>query len=120
MNEERDPNLQALFVEANDDLEPEPFTSSVMKHASNRRFISLLRAGAAVLVFLGVMVFLPFDLTRLSVLITQGLATELISIGNVYAAWALAPVNNVAGLIVLCFKAVRMALKRARTATYAS
>jgi hypothetical protein len=120
MNDERDPILQALFAESNDDLNPEPFISSVMKQASNRRFVSILRAGAAVLVLLGVTIFLPFDITRLGILITQGLANELVSIGNVYAAWLLAPVNNVASLIVLCFKAVRIALKRARTATYAN
>ena len=120
MNEDRDPALQALFAEANDDLDPNPFTSNVMEHVSNRKVSLLIRVGAVLAALIAILVLLPVDLLSLSVLIVQGFATEIVSLGNGYAAWILAPINNVASVIVLSFKGVRMAIKRARTANYAS
>ncbi len=118
MTEDRDPVLHALFVEAQRDLEGEEFIAQVMLRAQKLKYRIITGiVGAAVLFLVFAWIFsLPiFDL---AFIVTEGLGTELLAIGNASAAWILAPINNIATALVVLYKVMRMGVNKARTASY--
>lgn len=56
---------------------------------------------------------------ELTVLIAQSLSTTLVDLGESWFATVLSPINSVATVLVVGVKAIRMALKRIRSASYA-
>jgi hypothetical protein len=119
MTEERDPVLQALFVEARQELSSEEFTAQLMAKTQNMRY-RIIGSGifVAVLILVGAALF-SLPLQEFALLVTQLLGTELISLGDSLVAWLILPINNLASLLVLSAKAMRMLWKKTRTASYA-
>ncbi|MDA1372751.1 MAG: hypothetical protein O2971_18620 [Proteobacteria bacterium] len=118
MNEERDPELQALFVDAQQDLQDEAFVARVMASTSKLKLRVFAGAIATAVIALVFAWLFSVPVIDLATIITQSLATQIIAIGDSSAAWLLAPVNNLATLIVVIFKGVRMGLNKARNASY--
>jgi hypothetical protein len=116
MTDERDPLLQSLFADAQHDLDEEAFTAAVMartRFVRYRRvapwigFVLMLAAGAWYLT-------VPLEVAQL---IAQALTTTLINLGDGWLAWIFSPINNIAALLVLIVKAIRIARKKVIGAT---
>lgn len=113
MSEFRDPTLETLFSEANQELEGETITAQVMNRTRNR-LVTLAAGGALVtlvVVLLGWYVF-AMPLLEFAVLISQFLTNPLINLGEGWVALVFLPINNLASLSVLLAKVSLTAWKR--------
>ena len=120
MSEQRDQRLQALFADTNESLVDGEFTKQVML-LTRKRKMQWYFAGAivaAVVLVIASQFLLPLQM--IAILITDVLSIELVSLGNSTAAWFLTPVNNLATLLVILAKGIRMSWKKVRQASYAS
>ena len=99
MNEERDPVLESLFVQAERELIDEQFTSRVMAGIDRRRRNMLIGRLAAIglLVMLELLLNAPIQNSVGTVAGTLG--SGLLQLDNEWAAYALGPINSIAGLI---------------------
>ena len=118
MKQDLDQNLQSLFKDANRELDGEQFTREVL--VGTRRFRNrLLLAGGGVLLAMFAAVWLFSEpVQAFSLLVTRVLAVELVALGDGWLGWVLSPVNNVAGLVVLSVKLLRVAWKRIIRASF--
>jgi hypothetical protein len=120
MTEERDPFLTNLFAEANPDLDSEEFVTAVMRAQSWRFRLSISGAAIGTVLLLLVLSWLfGIPIEEMTISIARGLSTSLIDLGESGAAWLLAPINNVASVLVLGGKAMRMTWKRISSISYA-
>ena len=116
--DERDPLLQTLFADAQLELTEETFTAKVMSRSRLIRYrvlipwvaLALLLAAGAW--FLGI----PVEVAQF---VTQVLNTTLFELGDSWLAWMLSPVNNVAALIVIVVKAIRIGRRKLIAGSYA-
>jgi len=119
MTDDRDPLLEALFAEAQHDLDGEPFTARVMAQTRFVRYRVFAPWIGVALILAGGAWFLAIPL-EVAQLIAQALATTLIDLGGGWLAWLLSPVNNIAALLVLGVKTIRIGWKKIIGASYAS
>jgi hypothetical protein len=122
MDDERDPILQNLFAESQHDLDGEAFTASVMARSRFSRYQRILPwIGGALALAVSLLLLIP--LQEFGVLIalffTDILTITLIDLGEGWLALVLSPVNNIASLIVLGVKALRMGRKKIIGGSYA-
>jgi hypothetical protein len=119
MSDDRDPLLQTLFADARNDLDGEAFTAQVMAKTRFLRYrvvapwvciALMLAAGASYLA-------IPLEIAQL---IAQGLTTTLIDLGGGWLGWVFSPVNNIAALLVLIVKAIRVGRNRILGAPHGS
>lgn len=116
MTDERDPLLQSLFADAQHDLDGDAFTAAVM---AQTRFVRYRRVAP----WVGVVLMLAAGAWYLTVplefaqLIAQALTMTLINLGDGWLAWIVSPINNIAALLVLMVKAIRVARKKVIGAT---
>ncbi len=119
MTDDRDPRLQALFAEAQHDLDGEAFTANVMAQTRFLRYRSvapwifvalMLAAGAWFLA-------IPLEVAQL---IAQSLTTTLVDLGDSWLAWVFSPINNIASLLVISVKAIRIVRKKITSTSYAN
>jgi hypothetical protein len=117
MTDERDPILLALFQEAHGDLDGETFTARVLDQTRSQRYLVILGLSCLGMVLAGSAWFfnIPVEVAQL---ITQALTTTLIDLGNSWVAWLFSPINNVASLLVLGVKAIRVFQQRIVGASY--
>ena len=73
---------------------------------------------AALLVTLSVLWLFSAPLQASAMLLIQSMATPLVALEEGWIAWAVSPVNNIASVVVLSVKAVRMLWKRISNASY--
>jgi hypothetical protein len=120
-NEDRDPLLQSLFAEAEQELDGSALTAQVMARTRSFR-LTLLAGGASALLLLLAGVRLVFDvpLFDFAVLISEVLATPLVNLGEGWLALLLLPVNTIASLLVIMFKALRVFQKKVAGASFSS
>ena len=119
MTDDSDPLLQTLFAEAQHDLDGEAFTAHVMARTRFLRY-RVVAAWICVALILAVgawFLAIPLDVARL---IAQVLATTLFDLSDGWLAWLFLPVNNIAALLVLSVKAIRMGRKKMIRASYAN
>jgi hypothetical protein len=121
MTEHRDPVLQTLFavdqIDQNDQ-DAQAFTARVM--AKTRKLIYQLAgvlAAVALLLLICVWVF-AIPLQEVVQLVTQTVSVTLFDLGDGWASWVFSPVNNIASLIVLSLKAIRIVHKKVLRASY--
>ena len=119
MTDDRDPLLQKLFAEARQDLAGEQFTAQVMAKTKILKYRNLAGGIAALLVALVLAWLFALPLQEFAQLITRFLAISLLDLGDSWLAWLLSPINNVASVLVICGKGLRVAWKKIRTASYA-
>lgn len=120
MSEQKDTHLQALFADANESLMDDDFTRQVMRLTYKRKLQWYL-AGATVIA-LTLLVASQFlqPLQTVVLLITDVLSIELIDLGDNAAAWILTPVNNLATVLVVLAKGLRMSWKKVQRASFAN
>lgn len=105
-------HLQKLFDEAELDLDAGEFTAGVMARTHKLRN-RIVAGGIGVALLAAVCIWLlALPVQKFSQLITQALAISLVDLGDGWLAWAFAPVNNIASLLVLSVKATRVAWKK--------
>lgn len=113
MTEQRDPFLETLFAEARQELDGKVITTQVM--ARTRSVKLLLLAGgvsAALILVAGARLIFSIPLFDFAVLISQVLATPLFTLGEGWLALLLLPLNTIASLLVILFKALRIFQKK--------
>jgi hypothetical protein len=113
MTEQRDPFLETLFAEARQELDGKVITTQVM--ARTRSVKLLLLAGgvsAALILVAGARLIFGIPLFDFAVLISQVLATPLFTLGEGWLALLLLPLNTIASLLVILFKALRIFQKK--------
>ena len=118
MTDDRDPLLQTLFADAQQDLDGEAFSARVMVQTRNMRY----RIAAGFFCFVMVLATGAWFLAipqELALLVAQVLTSALIDLGDSWVAWVLAPVNNIGSLLVISAKALRVAWKKIVGASYA-
>ena len=119
MTEDRDPYIQSLFAEAQQNLDGEAFTAAVMAQTTNFRyrvitgFVCVALAMAACAWYFAI----PLEVAQLT---AQILTTTLIDLGDTWLAWALSPINNIASLLALSVKVLRSGRKKILAASYTS
>jgi hypothetical protein len=123
MTEHRDPVLQTLFaVDQIDqsDQDAQAFTARVM--AKTRKLIyqlaGVLAAVALVLLICAWVFAIP--LQEVVQLVTQTVSVTLFDLGDSWVSWVFAPVNNIASLIVISLKTIRIVHKKVLSASYTS
>ncbi|MCP4048960.1 MAG: hypothetical protein GY732_23550 [Gammaproteobacteria bacterium] len=121
MTEHRDPVLQTLFAADQvdqTDQDAQAFTARVM--TKTRKLIyQLVGALAAVVLALLVCVWVfAIPLQDVVQLVTQTVSATLFDLGDGWASWVFTPVNNIASLIVISLKAIRVVHKKVLSASY--
>ena len=115
MTEHRDPVLQSLFAvepTAPNGKDAQVFTAGVM--AKTRRFVYKV-AGvlSAVLVAMLLCIWIfAIPLQEVVQLVTQTVSATLFDLGDGWLSWVAAPVNNIASLIVISLKLIRIVHKK--------
>ena len=112
MTNDRDPILQSLFAAAQKDLDGEAFTDRVNKKTRSQRNRILAALAGTVLVMAACIWIFAIPVQAFPQVVTNFLTTTLIDLGDGWAAWVFSPVNNIAGLLVLSLKAMRMFWKK--------
>jgi len=108
MSDNRDPNLQALFADTEQDLPAQGFTANVMAgidRRGNRAKAGWAVVGTAVALCVWL---LAAPLQGVAGLLMRGFTSPLISLGDGAVSQVLSPINNVAlpaaaGLFILFF-----------------
>ncbi len=112
MNDERDPVLESLFVQAEQDLVDDGYTAQVMaKVAKRHRNVTIGRL-VIVLVIVIFEFLLSAPLQDSVGVLTEALSTTLVELENEWMALALAPLNSIAGLIGMTFLGVHILYRR--------
>jgi len=118
MTDDRNQDLQDLFSETGHELIDDVFTSQVLSQTNRRRNrVFAVVAGVAVVLMAIVWIF-SAPLQEFAMLVGQGLATPLVELGDNRLAWVFTPVNNIASLLVLLVKIIRMAWKKLGRASF--
>jgi hypothetical protein len=118
MNNNHDTLLQTVFADAKKDLEGEAFTARVIARTRSLklRFVAGL-TGLAVVLLAAAWIFAT-PIMEIAQPATQVLTTSLFDLGEGSAAWIFSPVNNIASLLILSIKALRVAWKRFSSTAY--
>lgn len=119
MADDRDPLLKTLFAEAPHDLDGKAFTARVMARTRGRKYRVIAGWFLVILALAALAWFFALPLQEIAQLIAQGLTISLFDLGEGWLAWFLLPVNNIASLLVLSIKAIRIVRKKIRNASYA-
>ena len=115
MSEHRDPVLQTLFDVDKKNLnnqDSEAFTARVMAKTRSLRYWLAGILGVVALIFLICVWIFEIPLQEVVQIITQALGTTLFDLGDSWVSWVFTPVNNIASLLVLSVKAVRVIRKK--------
>ena len=104
LTDKRDTALQDLFIAANNDLPSEEFTLSVMGRMRQRQLRRYaIAAGFGLISLIGIW-FLALPVQTFVQLLTALLTQSLFDFGDTWLSWLLAPINNIASLLVLSIK----------------
>ena len=118
MSDDRDPLLQELFAQFQPEVDAQQFTAKVM---ARTRFLKVQWMApwiaGALLIAVGASVLVPLE--EFTLLISRVLSISLIDLGESWAAWLFTPINNVASLIIIGVKAIRMGHKKITRISYA-
>ncbi len=112
MNDERDPVLESLFVQAERELVDDTYTADVMAMVEKRRRNVTIGRLAIVLMIITFELLLSAPLQNSVGVLTQVLSTTLIELENEWVASAVAPLNSIAGLIGMTFLGVHFLYRK--------
>ncbi|MEZ5488912.1 MAG: hypothetical protein R3F50_01175 [Gammaproteobacteria bacterium] len=118
MSNERDPHLQGLFARADETLDDSGFTNQVMQLRRRRNIQRLLVVVLVASALLAITSQFLQALQPVALVLTQVLNIELIDLGDSSISWILAPVNNLATLLVIIGKGLKMSWDKVRHSSY--
>ena len=120
-NEDRDPLLQSLFAEAEQELDGGVLTAQVMARTRSFRLTLLAGSASALLLLLaGVRLVFGVPLFDFAMLISEVFATPLVNLGDGWLGLLLLPVNTIASLLVILFKTLRVIQKKVAGASFSA
>ena len=99
MSEERDIQLEALFMQAEQELVDDGYVDAVMDRLRRHRRNSLIGRFTAVALLIVLELLLSAPLQNSAAAIVDALSTSLFDVEEKWLAFALAPMNSVAGLL---------------------
>ena len=99
MNDERDPLLETLFVQAERELTDEQFTADVMSGIRKRRHNVLAGRLSVVALLIALELLLNAPLQNSVGIFAQALTAGLFKVDNEWLAYAVGPLNSLAGLL---------------------
>ena len=112
MSEDRDPELQKLFAEAQDDLPGEAFTAGVMASIRDDRRQAVRRKVVAAILAIPSLAVLVFFLQGPIYELTLAMSASLIEVESGMLGQILAPVNNVGFVAVVALLVLRFAYRK--------
>jgi len=112
MNTDRDPNLMALFAEAESELSDAAFAEDVTHKIDGERRKTLLVWAVFTIAALACAALVATPLVTALGMATELLPTSLVSIETDWLQKLLAPVNSFAAMLALGFLAVRKFYRR--------
>ena len=113
MTEHRDPALEALFAEANRELEGEAMTAQVM--ASTRSRLVVMAGGAALVTVVTLLIawqIFAMPLLDFAIMISQFFTNPLFDLGEGWIGFVFLPINNLGSITVLAAKGAMMGWKK--------
>lgn len=111
MIDDRDPMLQSLFADAQEDLADDGFTARLMSRVDRlARLAQLRRIGIGLLLIICAW-FAATPLQMAAWALIRGLSYPLIPLDSGWIAILIAPVNTPAGLLVLVLLSLRTAYR---------
>ena len=112
MNDTLDPRLQSFFADARQDLADDRFAAAVTARTRYKiyRLAGFLGGGLLILALSSWLFALP--LLDFVMLASGALSVSLVDLGEGWMSWVLAPVNNVAGLLVAVWKIIRVGRRK--------
>ena len=99
MNDERDPMLESLFEQASHELVDRSFTAQVMSGIEKHRRNMLVGRLSVVVLLIAFELLLNAPLQNSVGVLTNTLSAALIDLDNEWLAYAVGPLNSLAGLI---------------------
>ncbi|MGI9203498.1 MAG: hypothetical protein ACR2Q3_05790 [Woeseiaceae bacterium] len=99
MNDARDPFLESMFVQAEQNLADDDYIKQVMDRVEKRRRNVLAGQFALILLLVVFELLLSAPLQNTVGAITQALSESLLELENEWIALLFAPMNSIAGLI---------------------
>ncbi len=112
MTEDRDPDLQAFFASANEDLPGQAFTAGEMTGTRLAIRWKIFARIAAAMAFVACAWVLFLPLQSAVALLVHGLTTPLIAIENPLVSQLLLPVNSVAFPLAMAWLVLRRVRRR--------
>ena len=112
MTDDRDPVIQSLFAEAEEELAGEVFTDRVMLQSGKLRPVALIGWLGIGLAFVAGAWLLATPLSDAVLLLTRGITFPLVGLDDRWLAELIAPVNNVASVIALGIVGLRIAYRK--------
>ena len=119
MSEERDPYLQSLFSEV-EELDDRDFMLDVQNRIRAQERSRWLVLAGLLFAGSGVVWVMSVPLSVAAESLTLGLTSPLVKLGEGFLPLMLSPINNLASILILIAKLLRMGWKRIRTASYAT
>ena len=113
MTEHRDPALEALFEQANRELEGDALTARVMARTRNR--LVMMVGGAALVTVVAALIawqIFAMPMLEFAVMVTQFLGNPLFDLGDGWLGFIFLPINNLASLFVLTARGVMLGWKK--------
>ena len=99
MKDERDPALESLFVQAERELIDEQFTARVMTGIDRRRRTVLIGRLSVIGLLIAFELLLNAPIQNSVGTLTGTLGSGFLQLENEWVAYALGPINSIAGLI---------------------
>lgn len=112
MNNDYDPRLQALFTEAQEALDRDGFTRSVLERVDRERRRALLAWSAFGLVGISLLALLAKPVFAAFAMATQLLPVSLVDIETEWLRMLLSPINSIAAVIALGALGIRRFFRR--------
>lgn len=113
MTEHRDPALEALFKQANRELEGEALTAQVMTRTRSR--LVVMAGGAALITMLALLIawqVFAMPMLEFAVMLSQFFTNPLVDLGEGWVELIFLPINNIASLFVLTAKGALLGWKK--------
>ena len=112
MNSDRIAGLETLFAARNAELEGKEFTHQVMSRTRRIRNYLLLTVGVLAIVSVVSLWLFDIPIPAIVIRVSEALTTTLFDLGDSWTAWVFSPVNNVGGLLLVSWKALRIIRKK--------
>jgi hypothetical protein len=112
MNDERDPLLESLFSQAENELVEDKFTVRVMAGVKKRRRNVLIGRLAIVAALVALELLLSAPLQNTAGAITQVLDVSLIEVESEWLSLVFAPLNSIAGLLGMLLLGMQFLYRR--------
>ena len=118
MTDALDPRLKSLFAEEPQVLDDGAFTDGVIARAKQKRYRVLAGLAAVIVAMVASALFFALPIQGLAQFIAETLTISLVDLGVGWAAFVLAPINNIASVMILGTKAALMWRKKIINASY--